>query len=588
MQKSVLGKLWQPVTIQEDLVTRISRELQIGDFLAKLVSTRVSSAEEAFDFLDPKIKKLLPDPFHLLDMQQGVERVVQAIKNQEKICIFADYDVDGATSAALLKNVFRELGVEVEIYVPDRIEEGYGPTLSAMQKLKDKGNKVLITVDCGSVAFEALLYAADIGLDVIVIDHHISLDKLPKAVAVINPNRIDEGSNYKNLAAVGVSFLFAVAFCWALRQQGFFEDNSIKHPDLIKQLDIVALGTVCDVMTLTGLNRAFVKQGLKIARSRANIGYAALCDAAELDEAINCYHLGFILGPRINSGGRVGTSSLGAALLSTNNSQKAKEISEELTIHNNNRKIIELTILEEAHKLAKLQANNAVIFVSGHGWHPGVIGIVAGRLKETYNRPVAVVAVNESIGKASCRSVKGCDFGSALMEAKLKGILLAGGGHAMAAGFSIEENKLPILQEFLEDKFKPILKNSTSHLEEFYDLELTASSINSNLIEEINKLEPFGNGNPSPVFKFSNLFVLKADIVGGNHIKVLFASTRDSLSLTPISAIAFNSVNTVMAEIILSKKSYNLSVIGTIKENNWQNRQTVQLHIKDLIINSSS
>ena len=229
-----------------------------------------------------------------------------------------------------------------------------------------------------------------------------------------------------------------------------------------------------------------------------------------------------------------------------------------------------------------------MIFVSGHGWHPGVIGIVAGRLKETYNRPVAVVAVNESIGKASCRSVKGCDFGSALMEAKLKGILLAGGGHAMAAGFSIEENKLPILQEFLEDKFKPILKNSTSHLEEFYDLELTASSINSNLIQEINKLEPFGNGNPSPVFKFSNLFVLKADIVGGNHIKVLFVSTRDSLSLTPISAIGFNSVNTVMAEIILSKKSYNLSVIGTLKENNWQNRQTVQLHIKDLIINSSS
>ncbi len=588
MQKSVLGKFWQPVKIQEDLVTRISRELQIGDFLAKLVSSRVSSAEEAFDFLDPKIKKLLPNPFHLLDMQKGVERVIQAIKKNEKICIFADYDVDGATSSALLKNVFRELGVEVEIYVPDRIEEGYGPTSSAMQKLKDNGNRVLITVDCGSVAFEALLYASELGLDVIVIDHHISLDKLPKAVAVINPNRIDEVSNYKNLAAVGVSFLFAVAFCSALRKEGFFENNSIKHPDLIKQLDIVALGTVCDVMTLTGLNRAFVKQGLKIARSRVNIGYAALCDTAALDEAINCYHLGFVLGPRINAGGRVGTSSLGATLLSTNSPQKAREISEELTTHNNNRKIIELTILEEAHKLAKLQANNAVIFVSGHGWHPGVIGIVAGRLKETYNRPVAVVAVNDSIGKASCRSVKGCDFGSALMEAKLKGMLIAGGGHAMAAGFSIEENKLSILQEFLEDRFKTILKNSTSHLEEFYDLELTANSINNSLIEEINKLEPFGNGNPSPVFKFSNLFVLKADIVGGNHIKVLLAPTRDSSALTPISAIAFNSVNTVLAEVILSRKPYNLSVIGILKENNWQNKQMLQLHIKDLIINSSS
>jgi single-stranded-DNA-specific exonuclease len=586
MKKSVLGKIWYPAKIEEDMVTRISRDLQISDFLARLVSTRVSSSEDAFNFLDPKIKTLLPNPFHLLDMQKGAERIVKAIKTKEKICIFADYDVDGATSSALLKNILRELKIEAEIYVPDRIEEGYGPTSAAMQKIKDNGTKLLITVDCGSVAFDALLHASDIGLDVIVIDHHISLDKLPKAIAVINPNRIDETSNYKNLAAVGVAFLFAVAFCSILKKEMFFENNSIKHPDLIKQLDIVALGTVCDVMTLTGLNRAFVKQGLKIAQSRSNIGYATLCDVANLQEAINCYHLGFVLGPRINAGGRVGTSSLGAALLSTNNSQKAQKLSEELSEHNNNRKLIELTILEEAHKAAKLQDKNAVIFVAGKGWHPGVIGIVAGRLKETYNRPVAVIAVNDGIGKGSCRSIKGCDFGAALIEANLNSILIAGGGHSMAAGFTIEESKLNILQEFLENRFEAILKNSTTHLEEFYDLDLISSAVNENLIEEINKLEPFGNGNPSPVFKFDNLFVLKADIVGGNHIKVQFVPTRDAYSSISLNAIAFNSMNTLLADVILSKKPYDLSVIGSLKINSWQNRQTVQLQIKDLIIQS--
>jgi single-stranded-DNA-specific exonuclease len=585
MKKSALGKIWQPVAIQENEVAKIARELGISDFLAQLVSTRIATTEEAADFIDPKLKYLLPDPFHLLDMQKGVDRITRAFKQKEKICIFADYDVDGATSSALLKNIFHELDVDVDIYVPDRIEEGYGPTPEAMQKIKDSNVQVIITVDCGSVAFEALKYASEIGLDVIVIDHHISLDILPKAVAVINPNRIDETSNCKNLAAVGVSFLFAIALCSALKKQGFFEENNLKYPDLMKQLDIVALGTVCDVMTLTGLNRAFVKQGLKVAKGRSNIGYKTLCDVAGLEEAINCYHLGFVLGPRINAGGRVGTASLGATLLSTKNHEQALKLSQELDLHNNNRKIIEMNILEEAFEAAKSQSKNSVIFVSGNGWHPGVIGIIASRLKEKYNRPVAVVAINDGIGKGSCRSVKGCDFGSALMEAKLQDLLLLGGGHAMAAGFTIEEAKLPMLQKFLDDKFAAALKNSSSHLEEFYDLDLSSKAVNLELIEEMNQLEPFGNGNPSPVFRFSNLFVLKADIVGGNHIKVVFAPQRQSShSSKSIDAIVFNAMNTVLAEIILSSKPHNLSVFGTLKVNIWQNRQTVQLQIKDLMI----
>lgn len=584
MQKSVLGNIWSSLNINESLINDLIRQLQISDFLARLLSSRVTSSEEASLFLNPKIKSTLPDPFHLLDMEKGVKRTSQAIKNQEKICIFADYDVDGATSSALLKNVFREIGIDVDIYVPDRIEEGYGPTPLAMQKIKDNHVDLLITVDCGSVAFEALNHAAEIGLDVIVIDHHISLDSFPKAIAVINPNRIDETSIYKNLAAVGVSFLFAIALCSTLKKDGFFEQKSTPYPDLMKQLDLVALGTVCDVMTLTGLNRVLVTQGLKIAQNRTNIGYKTLCDMAELQEAINCYHLGFIIGPRINAGGRVGTSSLGATLLSTTSHQQALELSKELNIHNNNRKAIELSILEEAYIIAESQADNALIFVSGKGWHPGVIGVVAGRLKEKYNKPVAVIALNDSIGKGSCRSVKGCDFGSALIEAKLNGILTAGGGHAMAAGFTVCEDKLPLLQEFLNKKFSDIIKNSTHHLERFYDLDLSSASLSEELIEEINLLEPFGNGNWAPVFKISDLFVLKADIVGTNHIKVLFAPIKDSYSFKAISAIAFNAVNTKLAEVILSKKSYNLSVLGSLNLNNWQNKQSLQLQVKDLII----
>lgn len=585
MKKSALGKIWHAAQVNEHEVAKFTRELQISDLLARLLSTRVSSLEEATHFINPKLKSLLPDPFHLLDMQKGVDRIVKAIAQKEKICIFADYDVDGATSSALLKNIFHSLGTDVDIYVPDRIEEGYGPTPGAMQKIKDSGVRVLITVDCGSVAFDALLYASEIGLDVIVIDHHISLDKLPKAVAVINPNRIDETSNYRNLAAVGVSFLFAIALCSTLKKQRFFEENNIDFPDLLKQLDIVALGTVCDVMTLTGLNRAFVTQGLRVARSRSNMGYATLCDVAGLEEAVNCYHLGFVLGPRINAGGRVGTSSLGAALLSTKNREQAFKIAQELDVHNSNRKAIEISILEEAFELAKAQSKNSMIFVGKEGWHPGIIGIVASRLKDKYNKPVAVVAINDGIGKGSCRSVKGCDFGSSLMEAKLNDLLLLGGGHAMAAGFTAEEKKLPLLQEFLDNKFAAALSNSNSHIEEFYDLDLSSKAINLELIDEINQLEPFGNGNPTPVFKFSNLYVLKADIVGGNHIRVMFVPQRESShSSKSIDAIAFNSANSVLAEIILSPKPYNLSVFGTLKANNWQGRKSVQLQIKDVVV----
>jgi single-stranded-DNA-specific exonuclease len=583
MNKSISGKYWFAHSYDENFIAELQRYLGIDDFLARIISTRVSSITSAEQFLNPKIKSLLPDPFHLLDMQKAVDRIIEAINNNEKIGIFADYDVDGATSAALLKNLFRELGINTSIYVPDRITEGYGPSLEAMQKIKLQGTKLVITVDCGSVAFEALEYAITLGLDVIVVDHHISMDNLPHAVAVINPNRLDETSECKNLAAVGVSFLFAVALCKSLKELNFFNKNNLQPPDLMQYLDLVALGTVCDVMQLTGLNRAFVAQGLKVAKNRVNIGYRALSDLATIQEPPNCYHLGFILGPRINAGGRVGKSWLGAHLLSTIFEQEALEIATELEKYNEERKAIEYTVLEEAMSLAQEQVNDPSLFIVGNKWHPGVIGIVAGRLKEKYNKPVAIIALNDGIGKASCRSIKGVDFGCKIIEAKQKGLVVAGGGHAMAAGFTVEEKQIHELGQFLNQKFAKDLQSTESHLREFYDIDLSTAAATLELLAQIDKLEPFGNGNPAPVFRFSDVYVLRADIVGSKHIKVIFAPTKDSYSSKPLSGIAFNVVGTEIGNILLSPKSHRLSILGKLKANKWQDKETVQFQLYDII-----
>lgn len=582
--KSVLGKYWQQEYINESFVSDIAKQLSISDFLAKLIAQRVKSLEEARDFINPKIKNLLPDPFHLLDMDKAVKRVTKSIKNNEKICLFADYDVDGATAASLLKNIFNQIRVEADIYIPDRITEGYGPSIGSMEKIRKNGTSLVITLDCGSVAFEALEYASKVGLEVIVIDHHLSLDNLPQAIAIINPNRLDETSKYKNLAAVGVAFLFSVALCSHLKKEGFFEQNNLLPPNLINILDLVALGTVCDVMSLTGLNRALVAQGLKITKSRNNIGYRTLCDIAGIEEEINSYHLGFILGPRINAGGRVGKSLLGAKLLSTTSTSEALIIAEELEHYNNERKVIEFSILEQADTLAQDQKNNSLIFIAYENWHSGVIGIVASRLKEKYNKPVAVIALNGSEGRASCRSIRGIDFGAKIMQAKINGILISGGGHPMAAGFTVKKERIKYLHEFLEAQISKDMLTLQEHLFENYSTELTTKAATIGLTEEVERLEPFGNGNPHPIFKFCNLYVLKADIINLKHIKIIFAPTRETYISSPLYAIAFNAVGTKLENIIMSSRPLKLSVFGVLKINKWKTRETVQLYLKDIIL----
>lgn len=579
--KSVLGNYWKRKLYDENLVSQIKQSFNVDDLTAQMVSSRVDSADQVGKFLDPKIKDHLPDPFHLLDMDKAVSRVVAAINNKEKICIFADYDVDGATSAALLKRYFDEIQVQAGIYVPDRIAEGYGPTAESMHTIKSSGNSLVITVDCGSLAFEALEYASEIGLDMVVLDHHIGAEVLPKAIAIVNPNRLDETSEYKNLAAVGVSFLFVVALNKTLKETDFFT-HDFKSPDVIKYLDLVALGTVCDVMTLTGLNRTFVAQGLKVAKKRTNIGYKVLAEVAAVDEAINCYHLGFVLGPRINAGGRVGKSSLGANLLSTTDEEEAYNIAKELEQYNQERKAIEFAVMQEAIEIAKLQEENDSIFVVGSRWHQGVIGIVAGRLKEKYNKPVAVITVIDGIAKASCRSIKGVDYGGAILEAKLKGYISTGGGHEMAAGFTTSEDKLEELKEFLSARFASSIKDSAAHITKYYEHDLTTSSVNFDLLDKIKILEPFGNGNVPPTFRFSEVFVLKADVVANNHIRFILAPTQDAYGHKALKGIAFNAVGTPIADALLSAKARKLDVLGQLKLNKWQDSESIQLQLADI------
>lgn len=581
MSKSVSGRIWHQEEVDESLVSNIVTNFGLSDLTARILASRVADVKEAQHFLYPKIKNLLPDPFHLLDMRQGVLRALEAIEKNQKICIFADYDVDGATSSALLKNVFRDLGVEACIYVPDRLIEGYGPTKEGMEKIKCAGAELVITVDCGTVAHEALKHAKEIGLDVIVIDHHISSETLPEAVAVINPNRLDETSSCRQLAAVGVAFLFAVGLIIELKGRKNF---NLPAPDLLQYLDIVALGTVCDVMPITGLNRAIVSQGLKMMAQRRNRGIRALCDIAGIDERPSCYHLGFILGPRINAGGRVGRSDLGAKLLSETDEARIAQIADELNTHNNERRVIELVMLEEADKIAKEQKDNPMLFVAKEGWHPGVIGIAASRLKDKYNKPTAVIALNGGIGKASCRSVKGVDFGNKVIQAKDRGILVAGGGHSMAAGFTVEEDKLQELHKFLSELFAPDMLLAGQNREK-YSAELTTHSLNIDLLKDLEILAPYGSANPEPLFRISGLFVLKADIVGESHIRCLLAPSKNTgYGNKAISAIAFNAISTELEKVILSPRSLVLSVIGTVRVNNWQDRQIMQVQIKDLIV----
>jgi single-stranded-DNA-specific exonuclease len=580
LRPSAKGRRWQIKPADERLVLALRQKLALPDIVCQLLAARGITLESAEEFLNPSLRASLPDPLHLKDMEKAARALAHAIESQKPIAIFGDYDADGASASALLYRFIRQAGgAEPRIYIPDRILEGYGPSVEAFKTLKKEGAELIITVDCGTVAYAPLEAAKAEGLDVIVIDHHLSDGGVPPAIAVVNPNRVDEDSPHRYLCGVGVAFLLAVAANAMLRSSGWYRLK--KEPDLLLLLDLVALGTVCDVVPLIGANRALVAQGLKILGQRKNAGLAALADIARLEEAPGVYHLGFIFGPRINAGGRVGSSHLGARILSTDDAEEAKSLAQQLDLHNRERQAIEAAVLAEATALAEKQKDRPLLVIAKEGWHPGVIGIVAGRLKELYQKPAAVVALSGGTGKASARSVSGVDFGSAITAARMEGLLLAGGGHAMAAGFTVEEGKLAALSDYLEKKLAAAITHAARAHELVLDGILSGSGLTAELAEMLGRVGPFGTGNPEPRFLVKNLRVVKSEVVGGDHVRLLLADGGSAGSKARIKGIAFREAAAPLGALLLSSMGKDIHAVGRIKINRWMGTVSAELQLED-------
>ena len=573
---SSMGKRWRLRGEDERLGLALSQRFGLPEIVGRVMAGRGVELEDAEDFLHPNLRTQMPDPSHLKDMDRAVSRLVEAIQKKESIVIFGDYDVDGATSSALLLRFLDAVGGVSDFYIPDRLKEGYGPNAPALEGIAAAGAKVVVTVDCGITAFDALEKGEQAGLDIIVVDHHVAEARLPKACAVVNPNRLDDDSPHGQMAAVGVSFLLIVAINRTLRELGWYEKRA--EPDLRRWLDLVALGTVCDVAPLTGINRVFVTQGLKVMTARGNPGIAALADVAGVDEAPGAYHVGFVLGPRVNAGGRVGESSLGTRLLSSDNAEECQSIARQLDAYNLERREIEKQCLEEAIDIVESRSNNeGLVFVAAQGWHPGVIGIVASRLVERYNCPACVVAIEGGVAKGSGRSVKGVDLGAAILSARQNELLLNGGGHPMAAGFTVATETLPALEVYLLEwiSSKGGLDGVVAELR--IDGAIQPGAANVEFISKLESLSPFGAGNARPRFVLPNVSVQKADVVGQHHVRC-FLKGQDGVRL---QAIAFRAVDRPLGAVLLNTNGLPIHIAGHLQVNRWQGRENSQLIIED-------
>ena len=580
---SVSGKDWISKNYNKETVNFLKDNFNLSEIVSKLIAIRKIKLEEVKLFLNPKIKNLLPNPFLLKDMEKAVDRTIKGIENNEKIGIFGDYDVDGATSTAVLGNYFNEINQKVEIYIPDRKTEGYGPSKKGFEKLISDGSKLIFTVDCGTLSFDTIEFSQNKNTDVLVLDHHQSELKLPKAFSVVNPNRYDDKSNLNYLCAAGVCFMFLVALNKKLRELNWFKQNNINEPDLINYLDLVSLGTVCDVVPLVGLNRAIVSQGLEILKKKSNLGLKTLKNICGIESNLNTYHLGYILGPRINAGGRVGRCSHGANLLLSRDSKEIFKIATELESYNKERKLIEREVLRKIESTILIDSNEPVIVLSGHNWHGGIIGIVAARLKEKYNKPAVIISVEKGLGRASARSVAGFDIGTAIISAVQNNILKKGGGHKMAAGFTIDENKIEEFKEFIKKKFSKIQKNLNKTNILFFDSKISPSALNEEFFSEVNSLSPFGSGNPEPRFVIEDLELLKSSIVGEKHIKSLLSARDGSV----VKSVTFNAIKTDLETYLLSKKRKKINIFGKLSLNEWKGRKNVEFIIDDISVNKT-
>ncbi|MDC0437698.1 single-stranded-DNA-specific exonuclease RecJ [Pelagibacteraceae bacterium] len=580
---SVSGKSWILKKYNQDEISYLKDNFSLDEITSKLLSIRKIKKEDISSFLNPSIKNFLPNPNDLLDMEKTTLRTIASINNNEKIGIFGDYDVDGATSTALLGKYFAQLNLQYEIYIPDRKKEGYGPSIKSFEELIKKGVKIIFTVDCGTMSFEAIEYASKKKIDVIVLDHHQSEVNLPKAFSVVNPNRLDDKSNLQYLCAAGVSFMFLVSVNRALRLNGWFKNNNISEPDLIHYLDLVSLGTVCDVVPLIGLNRAIVKQGLKILKLKKNLGLKTLLDICNIESNPSIYHLGYMLGPRINAGGRVGKCSHGANLLLNSNPKHAFKLASELDQYNKERQLLEKDLLQKILNETKDYSKEPVLILSGNNWHEGVIGIVAARLKDKFNKPVIIISVERDIGKASARSIVGFDIGSVIIAATQEKILMKGGGHKMAGGFSINIKNIQKFKDFVFRKFRNINEDLTSEKPLFFDSIISSAAINLEFYKKINLLAPFGSGNSEPRFIIEELKTVNGKIVGEKHIKSVLVG-KDGSS---IKTIAFNAIDSDLGAYLLKKNNKLFNIAGKLSLNEWKGQSNVEFIIDDISVNKT-
>jgi single-stranded-DNA-specific exonuclease len=580
VERSICGRAWRARACDEAAVLAISQRLELPEIIARILAGRGLTPETAPGFLAPRVRAALPDPSHLLDLEVAVDRLCEAVLAGETVGLLGDYDVDGATSVALLARYLREVGTEVAIDVPDRLAEGYGPNPAAFERLAARGCRLVVTLDSGTTAFAALAGARERGLEVIVVDHHAAEPELPPALAVVNPNRVDQTSPLGDLAAVGVTFLLAVGLNRCLRARGHFAHRP--EPDVRRWLDLVALGTVCDVVPLRGLNRAFAAQGLRVAARGANPGLVALAGMAKLEGAPCADHLGFWLGPRINAGGRVGRSALGAALLASDAPDEVAGIALELDRLNGERRTLERRVLDEAE--AGIASGGAgalpLLLCAGEGWSPGVVGLVASRLVERYHRPAVVIGLADGIGKGSGRSVPGFDLGAAVIAARRDGLLLQGGGHAMAAGLTVSGGGLDALGAFLTERLRHELGPGPAGAPALtFDGSLRVGAISAGLAAGITRLAPFGRGNPEPRFVVPHARVWQARRVGESHVDCRLADPAGGR----VRAIAFRVADGPLGAALLEAKGAPLHLAGRIRLDRWQGETRVCLQIDDAV-----
>jgi single-stranded-DNA-specific exonuclease len=603
VHRSHSGRRWRNAGADGAAVAELCRRHSLPDLMGRILVARGISIDAVDDHLSPSLRSYLPDPDVLADGAEAATAIADAVVAGRTIGIFGDYDVDGATSTALMVRYLRGIGAPVVFHIPDRIKEGYGPNLPAVKAMEADGASCVIFVDCGTTSFDVLGAVADLGLESVIIDHHVAETRLPLARAVVNPNRTDDASELGHLAACGVAFLVLVGVNRRLRAAGFF-DGAIKEPSLLQLLDLVALGTICDVVPLIGVNRAFVAQGLKVMNARTNPGLAALARAAGLTSALDGYHAGFILGPRINAGGRVGRADLGARLLSgvfsaATDDGDADSIAGLLDLHNEDRKATERSVLDDASSRIQLGPGgapaNPVVVVHGQGWHPGVIGIVAGRLKEKLARPVCVISwelgpdgVPTGLGKASARSVPGIDLGRAVIDARLAGFLTAGGGHEMAAGFSIDRGNLDAFQQFVDrhirdqisSKFPEFESPDESPLARDYPIDsiLAAEAATADTARLVERLGPFGPGNREPRFVMPSVRIINPRVVGAGHVS-FFASGGGG---STVKAIAFRAAEGSLGQALLGiGRDRPIHIAGTLRLDTWQGREAAQILVED-------